>query len=124
MRFLNFSRELAELVDQKWEMVLNWMFQQLTEKTKKKNTMYFTKFRRAYASPLNYKDDDDEKKIEIMVSIQIKMMMHQGEMDYVGTSIYLGNYKDDDDEKKIKIMESIHIKKMMMDQDYMDYVRN
>ena len=103
MRFLNFSRELAELVDQKWEMVLNWMFQQLTEKTKKKNTMYFMKLRHACASPPNYKDDDDEKNIEIMVSIQIKMMMHQGEMDYVGNSIYLGNYKDDDDEKKIKV---------------------
>ena len=59
-----------------------------------------------------------------MVSIQIKMMMDQDEMDYVWSSIYLGNYKDDGDKKKIKIMESIHIKKMMMDKDYTDSVGN
>ena len=38
-----------------------------------------------------------------MVSVQIKMMMDQDEMDYVGNSIYLSNYKDNDDEEKIKI---------------------
>ena len=35
-RFLKFSRKLAELVGRKLEMAPNRMFQQLTEKTKKK----------------------------------------------------------------------------------------
>ena len=59
-----------------------------------------------------------------MVSIQIKMMMDQDYMEYVGNSIYLGNDKDDD-EKRIQTMLSIQIKLMMvMDQSDMDYVWN
>ena len=56
-----------------------------------------------------------------MDSIHIKkMMMFQDEMDYVGSSIYLGNYKDVD-ENNIKIMVRIQIKIMlMMDQDDME----
>ena len=43
-RFLKFSRKLAELVGRKLEMAPNRMFQQLTDKTKKKkNTVHFMK---------------------------------------------------------------------------------
>ena len=52
-RFLKFSRELAELVGLKLEMAPNRMFPQLTDKTKKKHTLYFMKRRHACASPLN-----------------------------------------------------------------------
>ena len=40
-RFLKFSWELAELVGRKLEMAPNRMFQQLTEKTKKKHLVFY-----------------------------------------------------------------------------------
>ena len=41
---LKFSVELEELVGRKWQMAPNRMFQQLTDKTKKKkNTVHFMK---------------------------------------------------------------------------------
>ena len=43
---LKFSVELEELVGRKWQMAPNRMFQQLTDKTKKKKTRNFQKFSR------------------------------------------------------------------------------
>ena len=51
--FLKFSHKLEELVDGKLEMAPNQMFQQLTDKTKKKTPSILWSGRRACASPLN-----------------------------------------------------------------------
>ena len=54
---LKFSVELEELVGRKWQMAPNRMFQQLTDKTKKKKKTPYILWsgRRACASPLKKK---------------------------------------------------------------------